>query len=153
MEFFNFSGPHAEFSNIISYISVIYIQIFIQDELNGFITSPSRSISDPLKKIHDVIKAVREGPTPLPSTILYRFVIRIFFVCLHIVVSCLFTISRVTNPYSNLQCATLSTDATMLITGCENASLISWDLLPRQPTTTLHNGYTNSEVTISKNYF
>ena len=76
MEFFNFSGPHAEFSNIISYISVIYIQIFIQDELNGFITSPSRSISDPLKKIHDVIKAVREGPTPLPSTILYRFVIR-----------------------------------------------------------------------------
>ena len=73
MEFFNFSGPHAEFSNIISYISVIYIQIFIQDELNGFITSPSRSISDPLKKIHDVIKAVREGPTPLPSSILYRF--------------------------------------------------------------------------------
>ena len=56
-----------------------------------------------------------------------------------------------TNPYSNLQCATLSSDATMLITGCENASLISWDLLPRQPT--LHNGYTNSEVTLSKNYF
>lgn len=95
------------------------------DELNGFITSPSRSISDPLKKIHDVIKAVREGPTPLPSSILYR----------------------VTNPYSNLQCATLSSDATMLITGCENASLISWDLLPRQPP--LHNGYTNSEVTLN----
>ena len=68
-----------------------------------------------------------------------------------IFVNSLFTFFRVTNPYSNLQCATLSTDATMLITGCENASLISWDLLPRQPP--LHNGYTNSEVTLSKNYF
>ena len=99
-----------------------------------------------------MIKAVREGPTPLPSTILYRFANKIVYKWFWLTFCQLFVyFSRVTNPYSNLQCATLSSDATMLITGCENASLISWDLLPRQPT--LHNGYTNSEVTLSKNYF
>ena len=80
-----------------------------QDEVNGFISSPSRS-TDALKKVQDVIKSVREGPAPLPSTTLYR----------------------VTNPYSNIQCATLSSDATMLVTGCEDSSLITWDLLPRR---------------------
>ena len=72
-----------------------------------------------------MVKAVREGPTPLPSTTLYR----------------------VTNPYSNIQCATLSTDATMLVTGCEDSSLISWDLLPRQQPRR-HNG---SEVIFNSN--
>jgi len=81
----------------------------LSDDVNGYIPSPSRvTDTNTFKKLQEVVKAVREGPTSLPSTILYR----------------------VNNSFSNIQCATLSTDASMLVTGCQDSSLISWDLLP-----------------------
>ena len=61
-----------------------------------------------MSKIHDVIKAVREGPSPLPSVTVYK----------------------VTNSYSNVMCAAISEDSSLLMTGCEDSSLISWDLAP-----------------------
>lgn len=66
--------------------------------------------SDPANKILEVIKAVREGPSPLPSTTLYR----------------------VSNQYSNIVCGSISPEANLLVTGCEDSSLISWDLVPLQ---------------------
>ena len=49
---------------------------------------------------------MRDGPVPLPSTIIYRL----------------------TNPYSTILCGSIHKD--LLITGCEDSSLISWDLAP-----------------------
>lgn len=64
-----------------------------------------------MSKIHDVIKAVREGPSPLPSVTVYK----------------------VTNAYSNIMCGAISEDSSLLMTGCEDSSLISWDLAPSAP--------------------
>ena len=92
-------------------VSIVFhnLKFFFQDDVNGYIPSPSRvTDTNTFKKLQEVVKAVREGPTSLPSTILYR----------------------VNNSFSNIQCATLSTDASMLVTGCQDSSLISWDLLP-----------------------
>jgi len=84
---------------------------------NGYITAPSSSstgskgASDSMSKILDVIRAVRDGPTPLPSVTVYK----------------------VSNAYSNVICGSISEDSSLLVTGCEDSSLIAWDLAPSTP--------------------
>lgn len=78
-----------------------------QEDLNGFVSSPASS-KDPMSKVLDVIKAVREGPSQCPSTTIYRL-------C---------------NTYSNTNCGAISKDSSLLLTGCDDSSLIAWDLSP-----------------------
>ena len=87
-----------------------------------------------MSKALDIIKAVREGSTPLPSTTVYRM----------------------TNAYSNINCGLISASGDLLLTGCEDSSLILWDLLPkgssatpctpgRTPTPSTSNGQQNRD--------
>jgi len=82
---------------------------------NGYITASSSSTSskgaDSMSKVLDVIKAVREGPTPAPSVTVYK----------------------VSNAYSSVICGSITEDSSLLITGCEDSSLIAWDLAPHPP--------------------
>lgn len=87
---------------------MLNLNIF-QEDLNGFVSmSPACSSKDSMSKVLDVIKAVREGPSQCPSTTLYRL-------C---------------NTYSNINCAAISKDSSLLLTGCDDSSLITWDLTP-----------------------
>ena len=83
--------------------------------MNGYITPTSShhtKPSDNMCKALDLIKAVRDGPTPLPSTTLYRM----------------------SNSYSTIISGAVSRDSTLLMTGCDDSSLIAWDLTPKSPT-------------------
>lgn len=71
-------------------------------ECNGFVKSGTDSMS----KVLEVIQKVRNGPCPLPSTSIYRL----------------------SNSYSHIICGCISSN--LLITGCEDSSLILWDLAP-----------------------
>ena len=59
-----------------------------------------------MSKVLEIVKNVRDGPATLPSTILYR----------------------VTNPYSKIISGCMSPK--VLVTGCEDSSILTWDLLP-----------------------
>ena len=95
------------------YLCTLFIIHFVpqqqSEEVNGYIMGAgSVSRPDSMSKVLDVIRAVRDGPTPLPSTTIYRL----------------------TNQYSNIICGTISDDSSLLLTGCEDSSLIAWDLAP-----------------------
>jgi WD40 repeat protein len=72
-------------------------------------------------KLKEVIKAVRDGVTPLPSTCLYRV------------------------TQHNVNCAAISQNAQILATGCDDSSLVLWDLLP--------NNHHNNSAAASKSHF
>lgn len=108
------SSIKEEISNLIGGVTIKQEE----EVTNGYIPPSSSSTgsksatdSSSMSKIHDVIKAVREGPSPLPSVTVYK----------------------VTNAYSNIMCGAISEDSSLLMTGCEDSSLISWDLAPDLP--------------------
>ena len=77
-----------------------------------------------MSKILDVIRAVREGPSPLPSTTVYR----------------------VSNAYSSIICGKISEDSSLLMTGCDDSSLIAWDLAPSSAAAAANTSTQNNDM-------